>query len=108
MDEYLIEGFEQTKGKGLPLDEAFPLLYQILQGLNDAHKADVIHGDIKPANVRFGEGATQNELGSPKLADFGAAIMLRQQSPALRGSTNWMAPEIIKGGDATSSYNSSS
>jgi tetratricopeptide (TPR) repeat protein len=69
--------------------------------LNDAHKAGVIHGDIKPANIRFGAGNTEEELGDAKLADFGAAKRLREEGPTIKGSTNWMAPELIESGDAT-------
>lgn len=111
LDSYLKERFEQTSGK-IPYNEARQLLYAVLQGLNDAHKAGIIHGDIKPANVRFGEDKT------PKLGDFGAARYCKSKdvdvekhdetesddiedipeaAVSLRGSTNWMAPELLRG-----------
>jgi serine/threonine protein kinase len=104
LDAYLKDRFAQTKGHIL-YQEARQLLYAVLQGLNDAHKAGIIHGDIKPANVRFGE----DQL--PKLGDFGAARRLGEKidpakkipdaATSLRGSTNWMAPELFKGEPAT-------
>lgn len=100
LDEFLKERFPQVKGQ-LPYEEAREILHGILQGLNDAHRADVVHGDIKPANVRFGVGKNEDELGLPKLGDFGAARRLREDSLVPRGSTNWMAPEVIDGGEAT-------
>jgi tetratricopeptide (TPR) repeat protein len=99
LDEYLRNALKRTPA-GLPFDEARDLLHGILQGLNDAHAAGVVHGDIKPANVRFGAGKTEGELGLPKLSDFGAARRLREDIPGIRGSTNWMAPELIGGEQA--------
>ena len=100
LDQYLRDNFRQLGGR-IPYDEARKLLHGILQGLNDAHKAGLVHGDIKPANVRFGTGETEGELGLPKLADFGAARNLREAGLLIKGSTNWMAPELIAGGEAT-------
>ncbi len=94
LGEHLVDRFRQTKGL-LPFPEASELLLGILQGLNDAHKAGIVHGDIKPANIRFGEDTL------PKLGDFGAARRLRESGPAIPGSTNWMAPELLLGERAT-------
>jgi serine/threonine protein kinase len=94
LTEYLRERFSQTSGH-LPYDEARELLYGILRGLNDAHNAGIIHGDIKPANVRFGEDTF------PKLSDFGAARRQREAGFVIKGSTNWMAPEVLAGGETT-------
>ncbi len=101
--EYCPEGFVDrlrdrllaTKNQ-IPLGECYDLLSQILQGLSDAHVAGVIHGDLKPANIRFGEE------NIPKLGDFGAARRLRKEpGPVVPGSTNWMSPEVLRGEDAT-------
>lgn len=100
LDDILKERFRQVEG-GLPYDEARELLHGILQGLNDAHCVGIVHGDIKPANVRFGVAKTEDQLGQPKLGDFGAARRIREETLAIRGSTNWMAPEVIEGEDAT-------
>ncbi len=37
----------------IPLDEALPIAKQIAEALEAAHEAGVIHGDLKPANIRF-------------------------------------------------------
>jgi len=99
LDEYLVSRFAETDGS-LPYDEARALLEGILRGLNDAHDAGIVHGDIKPANVRFGVGADEAQPGLPKLSDFGAARRLREAEPTIRGSTNWIAPELLEGHDA--------
>lgn len=97
LEEHLRDRFAQTDNK-IPYDESRELLHNILQGLNDAHTAGLIHGDIKPTNVRFGE---HDHL--PKLGDFGAARRLRETeaAPVLRGSTNWTAPEVLEGAETT-------
>ena len=101
LDEHLATRFEQTSGC-IPYDEARDLLDGILRGLDDAHAAGIIHGDIKPANVRFGTGANEQQLGLPKLSDFGAARRMREEKGTIiKGSTNWMAPELLMGGEAT-------
>jgi len=94
LDEFLRDRLSQTKGR-IPYREAQELLYGILQGLNDAHNAGVIHGDVKPGNIRFGE----DEL--PKLGDFGAAARIQEETGLLRGSSSWMAPEVLRGQGAT-------
>jgi serine/threonine protein kinase len=92
--DLLKERLGKTKGK-IPVGEAFWLLAQILQGLSDAHVAGVIHGDIKPDNVRIGVDS------HAKLSDFGAARRLREKRVVIPGSTNWMAPEVLAGQTAT-------
>jgi serine/threonine protein kinase len=100
LDSYLRERFTLVPN-GLPYDEARELLHGLLEGVNDAHQAKVIHGDIKPANVRFGAGTAAGQLGLPKLGDFGAGRHLRDNTPGIRGSTNWMAPELLAGNEPT-------
>ncbi|PAN45489.1 hypothetical protein PAHAL_9G122800 [Panicum hallii] len=63
---------------------------QILNGLIYLHERDVVHRDIKCANILV------HANGSVKLADFGLAeisknYMLRES----KGSVYWMAPEVI-------------
>ncbi len=100
LDKFLRDRFRDPEAQ-IPYDEARELLHNILQGLNDAHKQGVVHGDIKPANVRFGVGKSEDDLGVPKLADFGAARHVRGDAATIKGSTNWMAPELVEGAEAT-------
>ena len=68
--------------------------FQILQGLEYLHSNNVIHRDIKCANILIGKN------GVCKLTDFGGAKILKEEVSVLttmQGTPNWMAPEIIKG-----------
>lgn len=51
----------------IPLNEAVAIGLQLLQGLAEAHKRGVIHGDVKPGNLIF------NAPGVLKILDFGLA-----------------------------------
>ena len=68
--------------------------FQILEGLEYLHANNIIHRDIKCANILIGKN------GTCKLTDFGGAKMMKEGISVLttmQGTPNWMAPEIIKG-----------
>ncbi|CAD8086177.1 unnamed protein product [Paramecium sonneborni] len=60
----------------------------ILQGLIYLHQKKIIHRDIKGANIIV------DTRGGCKLADFGCSL-IGQQSYSLKGTPNWMAPEVL-------------
>ncbi|KAL9549521.1 hypothetical protein MBANPS3_005170 [Mucor bainieri] len=68
--------------------------YKILSGLHYLHSQDVIHCDLKAANILI------TKTGGLKLTDFGVSLSLKMKDdentgePA--GTPNWMAPEVIK------------
>jgi serine/threonine protein kinase len=66
---------------------------QILKGLEYLHSHEVIHRDLKAANVLV------DRNGECKLADFGTAKSVHElngQNNTLTGTLNWMAPEVIQ------------
>ncbi|KAJ3433012.1 map kinase kinase kinase mkh1 [Anaeramoeba flamelloides] len=68
---------------------------QILTGLKYLHDRNIVHRDIKGANILV------DSTGGVKLADFGAAKRLNafnseDQNSSLCGTPFWMAPEVIR------------
>lgn len=65
---------------------------EILEGLEYLHAHNVIHRDIKGANVLV------DGNGVCKLADFGGAKKICSNAllNSFKGSPYWMAPEVIK------------
>ncbi|KAL6179753.1 hypothetical protein ACLB2K_046424 [Fragaria x ananassa] len=63
---------------------------QILQGLKYLHDRNVIHRDIKCANILV------HANGSVKLADFGLAKTINMNDiKSCKGTAYWMAPEVV-------------
>jgi serine/threonine protein kinase len=77
----------------IPLARAGVWAGDLASALSRAHKAGVIHGDVKPANVFV------TDDGQIKLGDFGIARFATQVSGAasLVGTPAYLSPEQIKG-----------
>ncbi|KAK5584898.1 hypothetical protein RB653_006516 [Dictyostelium firmibasis] len=80
--------------KSLTEKQISVILQQALKGLHYLHQSNIIHRDIKAANILINEDAIV------KLADFGVSSQLedslRGEASQLVGTPLWMAPEIIK------------
>ena len=78
---------------------ALDVIAQAADGLAAAHKAGVVHRDIKPGNILI------SSEGQVKVTDFGIAHAAGQvpvTSPGLvMGTTQYMAPERIAGNQGT-------
>jgi serine/threonine protein kinase len=71
---------------------------EILDGLEYLHYHNIIHRDIKCANILI----DKNDIC--KLTDFGGAKVIKEEINVLssmQGTPNWMAPEVIKSSRAT-------
>ena len=81
---------------GLPLDEAVWIAQCLCRALVIAHEISVVHLDIKPGNVLFAETDPQY-WDLPKLADWGLAQRLRDDSENVDGFTrSYAAPEQVE------------
>lgn len=68
-------------------------MVKILEGLHYLHQCDVVHCDLKAANIL----TTKN--GNVKLSDFGVSLNMRAVERDIKdvaGTPNWMAPEVIE------------
>lgn len=66
---------------------------KILEGLHYLHQSDVVHCDLKAANI------LTTKTGNVKLSDFGVSLNMRaveRQTNNVAGTPNWMAPEVIE------------
>ena len=93
----LLDGAELTESirrKSLSGIEIYNILRQLLNALSYAHKAGVVHRDIKPDNVFL----TSQKI--VKLTDFGVAHVSRLDSieeSVIVGSAGYISPEQLRG-----------
>jgi tRNA A-37 threonylcarbamoyl transferase component Bud32 len=80
--------------------EMVHLARQLCGALSAAHRAGVVHRDVKPSNVLVGDG-TQIDV---RLCDFGLARMVEGAgltlANAVLGTPEYMAPEVVTEGQA--------
>ncbi len=78
----------------LPLPWALAIFRQACLGLAHAHSHNIVHRDVKPANMMI------TAAGAVKLMDFGLAAVITEamaRVSAVRGTPFYMAPEQILG-----------
>ncbi|HET7012080.1 MAG TPA: protein kinase, partial [Anaerolineales bacterium] len=81
----------------LPIDEAVMIMVQIAAGVGYAHRAGLVHCDLKPQNILVAPD------GRVKITDFGIARALSTIDPHetteyVWGSPQYFAPEQASGG----------
>ncbi len=89
-----LEALIDVQGVLAPSDAA-ALGEAVAQALATAHRSDVLHRDVKPANVLLGKD------GAIKVTDFGIAALVSGQSDdrdRIFGTPGFLAPEVLLDG----------
>ncbi|MFC9833650.1 protein kinase [Rhodococcus sp. NPDC127530] len=87
-----------TKHGALTAAEALAVGVKLAGALETAHRAGVLHRDIKPGNILL------TEYGEPQLTDFGIARITGGEETTrglVAGSPAYTAPELLSGADAS-------
>ncbi|ADO75586.1 Serine/threonine protein kinase [Stigmatella aurantiaca DW4/3-1] len=96
-----LDQFIKRRGR-VAADETVSILDEVLSALGAAHRAGVIHRDLKPGNIFLVEGSEGAravkilDFGIAKVAASGAASPMTMQGMLL-GTPEYMAPEQIRG-----------
>jgi serine/threonine protein kinase/dienelactone hydrolase len=96
MDLYEGETLKEKIDRGpLSLEEGMGIAVQVAQGLARAHEKEIVHRDVKPANI-----FVSND-GIVRILDFGLAKLSAQSRITREGSTlgtaAYMSPEQARG-----------
>nr|WP_208379795.1 serine/threonine-protein kinase [Microbacterium endophyticum] len=90
--EYCPGSFAQRyRVERLPIADVLATGVRMASALESAHRAGLIHRDVKPSNILI------TTFGTPVLADFGIAssLALDPSDEVLAMSIPWSAPEVI-------------
>ena len=83
------------EGGALPVERALDFAAQVADALDEAHRQDVVHCDVKPGNLIV------DEDDRVRLIDFGIARVASSTSglgnQELHGSAKYVAPEQVEG-----------
>jgi len=82
-----------ASGRTLSSSQVLVLALDVCRGLDHAHSRGLVHRDVKPANLLFGED------GRIRIADFGLATVMTSEQPGAghAGTARYASPEQARG-----------
>ena len=89
------------RDRGLDLPRAVRLATQIAEGLEAAHRTNVVHRDVKPQNIMVleaGDDIKLMDFGIARLRDSGTNLT---RTGTMMGTPAYMSPEQIEGQEVT-------
>ncbi|MEL7058459.1 MAG: protein kinase [Acidobacteriota bacterium] len=87
--ETLDERLERAEGRPLAHEVALSIARQVADGLAEAHRCEIVHCDVKPANLLI----TDND--KVKILDFGVAKLPGPRARSALGTMPYMSPEQL-------------
>lgn len=97
----LVEGVDlaaEIAAGHLPLRRVFTLLSQVASALDELHGKDLVHLDVKPANILLSRSGSGHE--HVYLADFGLSLSvlkgLQNPNDGFLGSPSYASPEHLR------------
>ena len=100
----LSQWMKQT-GEPIDPDTAGHIVMALADAVEHAHRAGILHRDLKPGNVMLDERMPMGDLPfTPRLTDFGLAMSIgaetsQQACDSIFGTPRYMAPEQAAGRD---------
>lgn len=76
-------------------EEIVDVFAMLARGLDAVHRADIVHGDVKPDNIVMRAG------GQPCLVDFELATSCDEMAAVRGGTQGFIAPELLAGSPAS-------
>lgn len=99
----LINDSKRYTDTELSLGVRHQLSLDVLADLECLHTADIVHGDLKPANILVFKQQNSSVPFIAKLNDFGMCIPLEEESRlsylSYGGIPGWLAPEVLEAKD---------
>jgi serine/threonine protein kinase len=81
--------------EGLNAEDALHITVELSGALESAHRAGIVHRDVKPENVLF------DSFGRPRLADFGISKTGLDTVGPVAATISYAAPEALQGRTVT-------